>query len=202
VPCIDVQWTLWRLGLSLAALLLAACAAPPVSPLATAAREAPAVKAAPAGAVAAATPVPVSQSGRSSPAAEAAAAEPQARSRAPRFVNLPAPVTPRNTTELRQQFAQRLVAAHPDTSYISRPPDRLWAIPVLEIELNADGSVRKIDVLRKPSTGSEATALAIAAINRAAPYGNVSRLPKPWKIVETFLFDDDLRFKPRTLDMK
>ena len=78
--------------------------------------------------------------------------------------------------------------------------DRLWAIPVLEVELNADGSVRRIEVLRKPTTGNEATQLAIAAVQRAAPYGEVSRLPKPWKVVETFLFDDELRFKPRTLD--
>lgn len=119
---------------------------------------------------------------------------------APRYVKLDPPARPRNTAELQMQFARRLVAAHPDTSYTERAPDRLWAIPVLEIELNADGSVRRIEVLRKPSTGNEATALAIAAVKRAAPFGEVSRLPKPWKIVETFLFDDDLRFKPRTLD--
>lgn len=70
---------------------------------------------------------------------------------------------------------------------------------MLEVELNADGSVRRIEVLRKPTTGNEATQLAIAAVQRAAPYGEVSRLPKPWKVVETFLFDDELRFKPRTL---
>jgi hypothetical protein len=29
----------------------------------------------------------------------------------------------------------------------------------------------------------------------------VSRLPRPWKIVEVFLFDDNRRFKPRTLDV-
>jgi hypothetical protein len=28
----------------------------------------------------------------------------------------------------------------------------------------------------------------------------VSRLPKPWKYIETFLFDDERRFKPVTLD--
>jgi hypothetical protein len=28
----------------------------------------------------------------------------------------------------------------------------------------------------------------------------VARLPRPWRVIETFLFDDDLRFKPRTLD--
>lgn len=101
---------------------------------------------------------------------------------------------------MRLQLAQRLVAAHPDTSYLSPTPERLWAIPVLQVELNANGSVRHIVVLRHPSTGDEATLLAIAAVKRAAPYGNLTRLPRPWRVIETFLFDDDLRFKPRTLD--
>jgi len=75
------------------------------------------------------------------------------------------------------------------------------AIPVIEVELNADGSVRNLVVLRRPSTGNEATALALDAIRRAGPYGSVAKLPRPWKIVEAFLFDDELRFKPRTLDL-
>ena len=41
-----------------------------------------------------------------------------------------------------------------------------------------------------------------SAVHRAAPFGDVSRLPRPWKFVETFLFDDDRRFKPRTLDSR
>jgi len=120
---------------------------------------------------------------------------------APRHVQLPAPRTPRNNLELRYQFARRLIDAHPDSSYVSRAPDRLHAIPVLEVELNADGSVRRIEVLRRPSTGDEATQLAIAAVRRAAPYGDVSRLPRPWKVVETFLFNDQMHFKPRLLDL-
>jgi hypothetical protein len=128
---------------------------------------------------------------------EAAAAP----ARPPRYVQLGPPTTPRDAAALRLQLAQRLVAAHPDTSYLSRTPDRLWAIPVLQVELNADGSVRQIVVLRHPTTGDEATALAIAAVKRAAPYGSLARLPKPWKVIETFLFDDALRFKPRTLDI-
>lgn len=120
---------------------------------------------------------------------------------APRRVSLPAPATPRTALELQRQVAHRLVQAHPDTSYLTPAPDRLLAIPVLEIELNADGSVRRIDVLRHPKTGGQATRLAIEAVHRAAPYGNVSKLPRPWKVVETFLFDDTLRFKPRILDL-
>ena len=43
-------------------------------------------------------------------------------------------------------------------------------------------------------------ALAIDAVHRAAPFGRMTRLPRPWKFVEVFLFDDERRFKPRTLD--
>lgn len=118
----------------------------------------------------------------------------------PRYVKLAPPPAPQSEAVLRAQLAQRLVEAHPDSSYLTRPPLRLLAIPVLEIDLNADGSVRDIKVLRKPTTGNQATALAMAAVRRAAPYGDVSRLPPPWRVVETFLFDDELRFKPRTLD--
>jgi outer membrane biosynthesis protein TonB len=108
----------------------------------------------------------------------------------------------RTQAELKRQMAQRLVQAHPDSTYLSRAPDRLYAIPVLEVELHADGSVRRIEVLRHPSTGNRATQLAIAAVRRAAPYGDISRVPKPWKVVEAFLFNDELRFKPRTLDLE
>jgi hypothetical protein len=79
-------------------------------------------------------------------------------------------------------------------------PDVLLAIPVLEIELNADGSVRRIEVLRKPGQAPDTVKLAVDAVRRAAPFGDVSRLPRPWKFAETFLFNDERKFKPRTLD--
>lgn len=113
---------------------------------------------------------------------------------------LPAPDTPRSAAQLRMQAARRLVAANPNMTYTGAVPDLLLAIPVMEVELNADGSVRRIDVIRHPSQAKDTTQLAMDAIRRAAPYGDVSRLPKPWKFTETFLFRDDRKFKPRTLD--
>ena len=113
---------------------------------------------------------------------------------------LPPPTARRNWTEVRQQAAERLVAANPDITYLGKVPDQLLAIPVLEIELNGDGSVRRIDVLREPRQAKDTLKIAVEAVRRAAPFGDVSRLPKPWKFVETFLFDDDRKFKPRTLD--
>jgi len=113
---------------------------------------------------------------------------------------LAAPYPVRSWSEVRQQAARRLVAANPGATYTGSVPDVLLAIPVLEVELNGDGSIRRIDVLRVPTQARDTVQLAIDAVRRAAPFGDVSRLPRPWKFSETFLFDDDRKFKPRTLD--
>ncbi|MEO7116702.1 MAG: hypothetical protein ABIZ18_12665 [Caldimonas sp.] len=113
---------------------------------------------------------------------------------------LPTPVAGRSWEHVRQQAAERLVAANPEITYMGRVPDQLLAIPVLEIELNGDGSVRRIAILREPRQHKETLKIAVDAVRRAAPYGDVSRLPRPWKFIETFLFDDARKFKPRTLD--
>ncbi|HEX5312175.1 hypothetical protein [Aquabacterium sp.] len=112
------------------------------------------------------------------------------------------PSAPRNWDEARAQAARRMVAANPDQTYTGKPPDMLLAIPVLSIELNGDGSVRNIEVMRKPSQALDTIELAKQAVRRAAPFGDVSRLPKPWKFNETFLFNDQRKFKPMTLDQR
>lgn len=94
----------------------------------------------------------------------------------------------------------RLVEANPERTYLGEVPAVLLAIPVLEIELRQDGSVKNIHVLRKPGQAPDTLQLAIDAVHRAAPFGNVSRMPQPWKFNEVFLFNDERRFKPRTLD--
>lgn len=102
--------------------------------------------------------------------------------------------------EVRLQAARRLVATHPDATYMSTPVQPLMGIPVLRVELNADGSVRRVVVVREPQEAKHTIQMAIDAIHRAAPYGDVSRLPRPWEFVETFLFEYSGRFKPMTLD--
>jgi hypothetical protein len=115
-------------------------------------------------------------------------------------VALASPAAARNWDEFRRQAAQRMVAANPGSSYTTPVPDPLLAIPVLELELNSDGSVRNIHVLRQPRQAKDTTQIAIDAVRRAAPYGDMRHLKKPWKFAEVFLFDEDRRFKPRTLD--
>jgi hypothetical protein len=104
--------------------------------------------------------------------------------------------------ELHLQAARRIVAANPHLTYSDRVPNVLLAIPVLAIDLNADGSIHRIDVVRPPRQATDTVQIAIEAVQRAAPFGDVSGLPRPWRITETFLFNDDRRFKPRTLDIQ
>jgi len=106
----------------------------------------------------------------------------------------------RTWDEYRVDAARRIVAANPGVSHTGVVAQPLLAIPVLEIELNGDGSVRAIKVMREPSQAKDTTQIAIDAVRRAGPFGDVTRLPKPWRFSEVFLFGDDRRFKPRTLD--
>lgn len=131
----------------------------------------------------------------------AAPAKPSPEADKPRStVGLSAPTRSRNWKEVRLQAARRLVTANPDITYMGKPPDLLRAIPVLTIELSGDGSIRRIEVMRYPSQDRETVDIAIKALRRAAPYGDVSHLPKPWRFNETFLFNNQHKFKPMTLD--
>lgn len=120
---------------------------------------------------------------------------------------VPAQAPPRRSTkvgrdwdEYRRQAAERIVELNPDGTFGGPVPEPLLAIPVLEIELNGDGSVRRIQVLRQPGQAVDTVQLAMAAVRRAAPFAAVSHLPRPWAFTETFLFDEQRRFKPRSLD--
>jgi hypothetical protein len=114
--------------------------------------------------------------------------------------SLPAPSPARSMAELRLQAAKRLVEANPGITYLGKPPDVLLAIPVITVELHSDGSIRRLEVMRYPGQARDTVEVAMNAIRRAAPFGDVSRLPKPWKFNETFLFNDQRKFKPMTLD--
>ncbi len=142
-------------------------------------------------------PTPSSPEERGAPAAEATGTLMATRS-APRPLPAPSPV--RSWAELRVQAARRLVAANPEGSYTGAVVEPLLGVPVLEIELNGDGTVRHIVFLRHAQEARFTSKLAEDAVHRAAPFGDVSRLPKPWRFTETFLFNGERKFKPRTLD--
>jgi hypothetical protein len=121
---------------------------------------------------------------------------------APRVAPAPAPYMrpARTVDEYKHQMGVRLIAANPNITYVKRAPDILMGIPILEVEVNADGSIRHINVIRTPAEAPETVQVAIEALKRAAPFGDASQVPRPWKFLQVFLFDYDGHFKPKVLD--
>jgi hypothetical protein len=119
---------------------------------------------------------------------------------APKPAGLPPPKPVRTQEELRRQAAERLVMANPEGSFMTPASSHVLSVVVLEVEVKADGSVRRVNVVRKPRFAPETEQLAIDAVYRAAPFGDVRRMPEPWKFTETFLFEEDRRFKPLSLN--
>jgi hypothetical protein len=145
-------------------------------------------------------PVPPPPEGGRQSVPQVAAAEAPKTSAGTARLPLGPPGPVRNWAEVRLQAAHRLMAANPGRVYEGPVVEPLLGIPVLQIDLNGDGSVRSITVLRHPQEARDTSRLAEDAVRRAAPFGDVSRLPKPWRFTETFLFNDERKFKPRTLD--
>ena len=125
---------------------------------------------------------------------------PSSSSTMPASTNSPSTSAHRSWDAYRVEVGRRILAANPQGTYDGLVPEPLLAIPVLEIDLNRDGSVRNIRVQRQPSQAQDTVQLAIDAVRRAAPFGDVSHLPQPWRVSEVFLFRDDRKFKPRSLD--
>lgn len=99
----------------------------------------------------------------------------------------------------RVQTAKKIMQTNSAATFAGTLPDPLASIPVIEISLNADGSIQGLDVRRTPRFYPETAQTAMAAIRRAAPFGSIAHLPKPWVFNETFLFNDDLKFQLHSL---
>ena len=75
-------------------------------------------------------------------------------------VAMPRPARPPTWEQFQLQAARRLVMANPANTYTGPAPSVLLAIPVLEIELDADGDVRHIKVLRYPGQALDTVEIA------------------------------------------
>lgn len=162
----------------LSMVALAACAPRPHDPEAVSAREEQ-------------TPIPPA-----APIAEAAR---------PAVPAVPAakPILPALTlNQYHQAFAQHLLRENDGRTFDGAPPNPLYALVVLQVELDRDGKVARVTTLRVPSHAQELLKVARESIARGAPY------PKPILTValgrptialtETWLFNRDGRFQLRS----
>ena len=105
----------------------------------------------------------------------------------------------RNWDEYKVRAARRIMQTSGGETFSGPIPERLQSIPVVQVELNRDGSVRNVTVLRVPKFSPQTLQMATAAIRRAGPFEPVGHLPRPWQYAETFLYNDDLKFQIRSL---
>jgi hypothetical protein len=105
----------------------------------------------------------------------------------------------RTWAEYRRRAAQMIMAANSGTVAAGKLQDPLYGIPVVQIQLNPDGTIRNLDFMRQSKVGPETNNLALQAIRRITSFGPVGNLPGPWQFNETFLYNDSLKFQLRTI---
>jgi outer membrane biosynthesis protein TonB len=101
--------------------------------------------------------------------------------------------------DYRRRAAQMIVAANPDGSFSGPQPAQWQGIATVTVFLNADGSVKSLDLMRSSRIAPHVNDLALAAVRRTANYGTVRNLPQPWQFNETFLYNDDNKFQLVTI---
>jgi hypothetical protein len=101
--------------------------------------------------------------------------------------------------DYRRRAAQMIIASNPGASFTGPQPEQWKGIATITVMLNADGSLRAMDLMRGSRVSPEVNDMALAAARRAANYGPVSNLPQPWQFNETFLYNDDNKFQLVTI---
>ena len=169
--------TLAWFGVAALAAFLAGCATPPPdagtvrpAPPVTDVRPPPRPQAAPAPAPAA---IPAPASG----------------------VRASAAATPR---EYRRDAAQHLYTQNRARIYPGRLPPMLYAIGVLEVEVDASGQVRQLNWMRAPRHAPEVIAEIERTVRAAAPFPAPARMGRV-TYTDTWLWDRSGRFQLDTL---
>ncbi|WP_424192308.1 hypothetical protein ACMYR3_12695 [Ampullimonas aquatilis] len=104
---------------------------------------------------------------------------------------------PQASAPYRTQVAQAITRANASQVYSGRPPNPLYAVVVLQFEVNGSGSVQNLKALRVPGHAPETGKLAMASLQKAslpAPPGG-----RKVQMTESWLFNDDNLFQLRTL---
>lgn len=175
MPLSTLQRRLWTSALcSGAAALLIGCAPLPGPPASTAPAAQPG---APEGS---ARPTPGSAPG------------PSSRPAAPR---VSAAGTPR---DYRKDAATHLYARNAERIYTGKMPPNLYAIGVLEVELDRQGSVQRLHWMRAPSHAPEVVREIERTVRAASPFPEPARMGRV-RYVDTWLWDRSGRFQLDTL---
>ncbi|HEX6703694.1 MAG TPA: hypothetical protein VF169_02955 [Albitalea sp.] len=94
----------------------------------------------------------------------------------------------------RMDAARHIYAVYKDKIYRGKLPPLVHAIVVVEMELDANGQLRDIHLIRVPTHAPDVTAAVQEMIRRAAPMPAPSRLGGA-RFMETWLVDKSGQFQ-------
>jgi protein TonB len=99
-----------------------------------------------------------------------------------------------NAKAYRMDAARHIYAVYPEKIYKGKLPPLVHAIVVLEMELDANGQLRRIDLIRVPTHAPEVTEAVTQMIRKASP------MPAPMRMggarfTEIWLVDKSGRFQ-------
>jgi len=100
--------------------------------------------------------------------------------------------------DYRKDAARHLYDAYPARVLKGLVPANVYAVMVTETEVDAQGKVLVVRVLRPPAQAREVTPWVVSLIRRASPLPPLLRL-KRVRYVETWLVDKSGQFQVRTL---
>jgi protein TonB len=94
----------------------------------------------------------------------------------------------------RMDAARHIYAAYPDKIYKGKLPAMVYAVVVLEMDVDAKGQLQNINLLRTPSHAPEVTASVQDLIRRASPMPAPARMGGV-RFTEIWLVDKSGRFQ-------
>jgi hypothetical protein len=124
------------------------------------------------------------------------------------FTMLPAaelPASPRQSeaevaAEYRVDAARHVYAAFPSRIYKGKLPPMLYAVMITDTEIDAQGHVVDVQVVRPPASATEVTPWVVSLIKRASPFPVPARFTAGRVVYrEIWLVDKTGRFQVDTL---
>lgn len=94
----------------------------------------------------------------------------------------------------RMDAARHIYAAYPDKIYKGKLPAMVYAVVVLEMDVDAKGQLQNINVIRTPTHAPEVTASVQDLIRRASPMPAPARMGGA-RFTEIWLVDKSGRFQ-------
>lgn len=110
----------------------------------------------------------------------------------------PAPSGARTPRDYRRDAATHLYAHNSNRIYSGKLPQQLYAIGVLQVDINARGAVTALRWMRAPSHAPQVVAEIERTVRQAAPFPQPAKLGRV-TYTDTWLWDKSGRFQLDTL---